>query len=262
MKRKILLASFLLLASCSSEEEDVFDSLRAAQSGLRITMERVQNVPEEPPLPAAAAGLIAAQIFGKGEPITIPDPLDQDGAVNTNADVDLLNALVTLLGTDVQQLLDQASSREDAIDFYQESVESHVQQGLIRFRAMQDIADRAEDDSNRFERRIREIRKEIDDAIGESNTSRVSLLTDELIQKQSQLAEADSRAIVNSHLSEAFQDVLEPLDERLQAIRANREALVKGVTVVDMPGVEDLKIIEVEGGRIQIRRGNRSLFSI
>ena len=88
----------------------------------------------------------------------------------------------------------------------------------------------------------------------------MNVLTDELIQKQQLLAEADVDVIVNTHLISAYEDVLEPIENRLKAIRANRDALIKGVTITDMPGVEDLKIIEYEDGAIRVRSSGRSFF--
>ena len=129
-----------------------------------------------------------------------------------------------------------------------------------RLLALLRTLERSEDDSSRFERRIREIQNEIEDVIAEGNTTQVNVLTDELIQKQQLLAEADVDVIVNTHLISAYEDVLEPIENRLKAIRANRDALIKGVTITDMPGVEDLKIIEYEDGAIRVRSSGRSFF--
>lgn len=264
MRKHILIVVALILTSCfGGADGDALDTTRTSQSGMRTSAELVETEAEESPTPAAIAGLLAGMhVSGatKSESL-IPDPLDPAiGETGTEAHTELLNTLVKLLGTDVQILLNSASDREDALDLYIESIESHAQHGHIRMRSMLDDVEEHEDDKRRFERRVKDIRNEIDDAIGEGDTARVSILTDELIQKQQALAEADSNLIVKEHLSEAYEDVLTPLDERLKAINANRQALIQGVKVIDMPGVEDLEIIEYEDGKVRVRGRSRGWF--
>ena len=260
-----LFALLLLLTACfgGAETEDT-EHLRTAQSGMRTGAELVPlDEDETPPIPAAIAGMLAGGTVSGNDAdgMGIPDPLDLVGVgTGTAADTELLNTLVSLLSTDVQALLNRASNREDALDTYRASLESHAQRGHIRLRAMQDSLEENEDKKTRHERRIRDLRGEIDDAISEGNTSHVSTLTDELIRKQQALAEADSAIIVEEHLIEAYEDVLSPMGERAKAINANREALIQGVKVTDMPGVDDLEIIEYEDGKIRVGRRSRGFF--
>lgn len=261
MKKQILLLAFLFLGACARGGDDkALEAASAAQSSLRTALELAEGRDEQP-VPASVAGLLAGMFFARMDPSQTPEPVEPpEGSEEMRVDTELLNTLVKLLSTDVQDLLNHSGNREDALDVYAESIETHAQYGHIRLRALQDKADAAEDDRRRHERRTRELRNEIDDAINSGNASRISLLTDELIQKQKLLGEADADQIVSSSLAEAYEDVLAPLGERLSAINANRDALIKGVTVTDMPGIEELKIIEYEDGKINLRRG-RSFFS-
>ena len=244
VEKKIIAITLLILSACSRSNDDDSIKLRAAESGLRLVVERTKQDPEALPSPAAISGLVAGSILGKPileseyeEGSTLPDGRAAE-------DTRLIQILVQLLDKDIQNVLNSASKREDGLDA----------------RALQDTLERSEDDSSRFERRIREIQNEIEDVIAEGNTTQVNVLTDELIQKQQLLAEADVDVIVNTHLISAYEDVLEPIENRLKAIRANRDALIKGVTITDMPGVEDLKIIEYEDGAIRVRSSGRSFF--
>jgi len=260
VEKKIIAITLLILSACSRSNDDDSIKLRAAESGLRLVVERTKQDPEALPSPAAISGLVAGSILGKPileseyeEGSTLPDGRAAE-------DTRLIQILVQLLDKDIQNVLNSASKREDGLDAYINAIESTAQKGEIRLRALQDTLERSEDDSSRFERRIREIQNEIEDVIAEGNTTQVNVLTDELIQKQQLLAEADVDVIVNTHLISAYEDVLEPIENRLKAIRANRDALIKGVTITDMPGVEDLKIIEYEDGAIRVRSSGRSFF--
>ena len=263
MKKSIFLSFLLLtLTSCAGNEEEALVNGGAAESSLRVVTERTVGGTEEGPTPAAIAGILAGNLLGKpSEGYGIPPPLENgEGLGDTAEDTNLLRALLTLLDTDLQQLLNTANNREDALDTYVESLETHTQRAEIRLRTLQDDQEQDEDDSSRFERRIREIRGEMEDSINEGNTQRVSLLTDELIQKQRLLSEASAHLMIEEHFVEAYEDVLEPIKNRLRAINVNRDALLKGVTVTDIPGVEDLKLIEYEDGRIRVRGGSRLFF--
>lgn len=247
---------FLFLTACAGQgEETSLDMLRAAQSGMLVALERADAEETVAPLPAAIAGVMAGGMFSKMEDAAIPSPNDDEGG--TSADTTLLRTLVELLNIDVQTLLNRATDRETKLDEYIASLESNMQQGQIRFRSMQDALTKSEDDKSRHERRVREIQNEMEDAINAGNASQVELLTQELIRKQGALGEAEAGIIVNENLSKAFEDVLQSLKERLQAIQANRNALLLGVTVVDIPGVDDLKIIKLEDGKIRVRSGSR-----
>lgn len=261
MKKRILLVLFLFLGACSrGGDDESLETVSAAQSGMRSAAELAEGG-EEQPMPAVVAGLLAGMFFAETNPSEIPEAIEPPEG-ETRVDTELLKTLVTLLSTDVQELLNRSSNREDALDVYAQSIETHAQYGQIRLRALQDKADSAEDDRRRHDRRTRELRNEINDAISGGNASKISLLTDELIQKQKLLGQADADQIVASSLAEAYGDVLTPLEERFTAINANRDPLIKGVKVVDMPGVDELKIIDFENGSINLRRRGRSFFSL
>jgi len=259
-KKITLLAIISTLPACSTVEDSDLQKLRSAESGVRVTVELMKEGSENPAQPAVTAGLLAGAMLGK--PISDFDDPSQPIPTDSDAgeDTELIHALVKLLGMDIQEVLNNAQDRGDGLDAYANALESSAQRGHIRLRALQDAVEENEDDSSRFERRVRELRDEIEDAITDGNTSRVTLLTDELIQKQTMLAKADSDLIVGEYLVQAYEDVLEPIGNRLKAIRANRDALMKGVKIIDMPGVEDLKIIEYEDGAIRVRAGGRSFF--
>lgn len=261
MKRQSIVCAALFLVACTGGDVDIVET-RSAQSGMRVTAEAVQrSETHKPPLSAAIAGMLAGSIMSQrvAEDV-LPIPLDEDSGdtIGTRADTELLGILVKLLDTDVQNLLNAAQNREDALQAYIDSLSSHAQRGHIRLRAMQDDAERSTDEKKRAESRIRELRSEIGDAIGGGETNRVSALTDELILKQKALGEAEADIIVKEFLASAYEDVLTPIGERLDAMNANRDALVKGVRVIEMPGVEELKILEYKGGKIRV--GTRRSF--
>ena len=60
MKKQVLPVAALLLSACFGGSDDsALDTTRTSQSGMRTSAELVQVEPEEPPMPAAIAGMIA-----------------------------------------------------------------------------------------------------------------------------------------------------------------------------------------------------------
>jgi hypothetical protein len=265
MKYKAFIASALLLTACAGEEDETktLDSIQSARSGVRVGMEFIEKTMEEESFPAVISGTRAGLLLSDAQKIsaTIPDPIDTGiPESGVKADTELLEIFIELLSADVQGLLNQSANREDALDNYIKSIESHTQKGHIRLLSLQNREDDLHDDTKRLERGTRDVRNQLDDAISEGRSSIVSALTNELVGRQTKLAEAQAELAVTSRLVEAFGEILEPLGERIDAIKRNRDPLIKGVRVIDMPGVDDLKIIETEDGVPRIRRRSGGLF--
>ncbi len=97
----------------------------------------------------------------------------------------------------------------------------------------------------------REIRKATDDGDYQTAGSR----RQELVSAQTELSLLEGDQERTSDLLNVFEDLLEVSAERIEAIETNREVLLAGLKVVDVPGVEDLDIL-MDGTR---RRNTRFL---
>ena len=265
MKRKVFIASVLLLTACIGGEDkaDDLDNVQSARSGVRVSMEFIEKALAEESFPAVISGVRAGLALSNAMNITdsLPDTIDADIQEKSfKEDTELLETFISLLSSDVQNLLNQSANRERALQNYVESLEANTQNGHVRLLSLQNRSDDLKDDIKRLERGTREIRDQLDDAINSGKASTVSLLNNELVKRQTNLAEAEAEFAVTSRLVDAFEEILEPLVERIDAIKLNRDPLIKGVRVIDMPGVDDLRIIETEDGVPRIRRKSRGLF--
>ena len=266
MKKHIILTASLLLTACFGGESDVvsLDSIQSARSGVRVSMEFIEIAQAEESQPAVIAGTKAGLALSDIESTngTLPKPIDTGIPDNkVKEDTELLETLIKLLATDVQNLLNRSPNREVALENYIKTIESHVQKGHIRLLSLRNREEDLRDDTKRLERSSKDIRDELDSAINEGRASSVSALTNQLVARQTELAEARADLSVTSRILEALEEIIEPLGERIDAIKLNREPLIKGVHVIDIPGVDDLKIIETEDGVPRIRRkSSRGIF--
>lgn len=254
----LLLASLLTLTACRGRTPPDLSIVRSAQSGLRVSA-ALSGSGEGGPIPAALAGIRAGaflSVIGGGEEIPPPFPDDSVGDGEAAEDIELLERILTLLLTDVRGMLNQEINREAALERYIASLASHTTRAEARFRTLENREDELRDDERRLERNIRTLQNDLEDAIQTGEGRSATALMNDILNEQTRLASIASELAVVEILVNAYQDVLEPLQERLAAVRANEDALIKGVQVVDIPGVEDLGIIRIEDGIRNLRRRN------
>lgn len=251
-----LLFCTLLLASCGSGSDDSALNARGAQSGLRVSRNLLDKaLSEQKALPVPLASLQATMTLSEVEPPKeLPQPTEEGRTGDAIAhDTAFLQELIGLLGTDVQALLNSSPDRAEALRQYLISLESHQTTGETRLRLLKEKENTLKDDERRLQRSVGDLRDTLDEAVRGGEGTRASSITHDLLDRETVLAHTQTDFAVASRLATSFADVLAPLRERLEAVRANRDALLKGVRVVSIPGVETLGIIEVKGGIVRLR---------
>ena len=257
-----LYLTLALLTACRGAKEPSEQMVRSSQSGLRVSARIAGSEGKTSSVPASIAGVQVGTILGGGTaPATFPpatNPEIPQAAVGPIQDTNLLQKLIELLSTEVRSMLNRARDRAQALQDYTRSLASYTRTGQVRLRVLQDREEELRDDQRRLQRTVQDLRGDLDDAIRAGDGRGAATLINELVSRQTALAQAETDLVVTSRLVEALSDVLTPLDQRQQAIEANRDALIKGVQVVDIPGVETLGVIEVRDGIRRIRTGRRT----
>ncbi len=258
----LLLASLLALGACRGEGPTDLQNVRSAQSGLRVSAESSGRGEEgREPLPASLAGIRAGVLVSYvGSEEEVPPALGNDtvGRGKALEDTELLERFVALLRIDVREMLNQKPNRQTALEEYLSSLTSHAERAESRSRSLQNREEELQDDERRLERNIRELQNDLEAAIESGEGRSTSALMSDVLDEQTRLATISTELKVVELLVNAFDDVLKPLQERLNAVRANRDALIKGVQVVDIPGVEELGIIKVEDRIRSLRSRSRN----
>ena len=258
---KITLAVLLLLTACRGRSDTDLSRVRGAQSGLRVSSALTgEGDPGRSPIAASLAGIQAGVILSHIEGEEVPPPLGPDivGRSDALADIELLERFVALLKIDVRDMLNREADRQAAYERYLTSLQSHATKAESRFRTLQNREEELQDDEQRLKRNIRELQNDLEDAIaaGEGRST-TSLMTD-VLNQQTRLAQVSTELAVVELLVNAYEDIIDPLNERLNAVTANEDALIKGVQVVDIPGVEGLGIIQMEDGIRSLRQRSRN----
>jgi hypothetical protein len=268
MQTRFALLCALFFTAClggGSDENDLLETIRSARSGARISAELSDITHAKEAVPAALAGTIMGVQLSDAQTTdrSIPESIPLGSTTDTvRADTDLLASFVVLMQTNMQNLLNQTTDREGKLDEYTQSLSSHVQRGSIRFRELEDRKKNFDDDTSRLQRRIRNLEDELDKALTKGDSQSAAVFTQELIERQTLLAKTKADILITKRILESYSDLLGPMEERLNAINANRNALIQGIRIVDIPGVEELGILEVgqDGIPRLTRKRKRGIF--
>jgi|GEM_PF-1614930 len=162
----------------------------------------------------------------------------------------LLEELGLILQVDVADRLNRALDRHMSLDSYREGmidVATRVQEHVA-------VLEDREDESNALVREIRSqqsiVQRNLSNALRDKDYATAGSRQSELSEIQGELAVATAKQKEITSIIRLFEDSLDTAAERLAAIDANREALIAGVSVTDIPGADDLGVLEeAERGR-------------
>lgn len=254
----LCLAAFFLLSACGNGQEVTEYQVRSAGSGLRVGLSLLQDRSEEKlTIPLSHLLLRIGALLSKTESVAaLPSSLRErktEGETEFVQDAELLQRLIELMRIDLREQLNASSDRTETLDEYMHTLTDDLQHGETRLRALRDRETNLRDDQDRLKRGVADLRDELDTAIRGGEGKSVAALSADLTERQQALAEAETSLVVVQRSLDALNRVLPSLQERIHAVQANREALLKGVRVTDIPGVDALGIIVLEDGKPRIR---------
>ena len=248
--RKYFLLCALVLSDCLGGEKELdTSSIQTGRSSMRASAEFAKKVIRKSNKKAALLGThvstnISMEVKSGEE---IPDEIDLPKGRITE-DTELIDALVKLIEIDLQNYLNRSANRSASLREYISSLSSHIKQAEVRIRTLEDNENSYSDDVKRLGKGVRDLRKELDDSILDSSGRSTTMLLNDIKTRQDSLSEAETELVITERLLDAYENIIEPGQERLSAIEENMDALVKGVRVTDLPGAEELGVLE-DGGR-------------
>lgn len=168
----------------------------------------------------------------------------------SDPDFDLIQAFADALQVDVLDMLNRSLDRQATLDVYITSLDNIAQRANTRLGELT-AADEVQTESLR---QLNRERADLERELRNATNDRDYLLANEkqkaLNEKERQISEANLKLDQVKNVSQTLEDLLQLYGEKSLAIQENREPLIAGTKVVDLPGTLDLKILE--------RRGNRS----
>lgn len=260
MMRRLCLASVLCLAmivaACSSKTSEVTADapVRAARQALVPTMLLMEESEVLPQFlrPAVGIGVYSASAMALHSPFSVLAALQgiESGlamlpvtAVARDAFVAIAD-LGSTLDVDLWEYLNRSTNRSKDLSEYvvilqRLTNEGHIQQASLEARSTDLNAARR---SKKAE--VSGIERTIKDAVRDRNFALAGSMQESLVREQSALSKIEVELEQVKSGIDIYDDLLPLSEERLSAISQNREVLIAGLRVTDVPGVETLDILQ------------------
>jgi len=166
----------------------------------------------------------------------------------------ILETLGSILQVNVPDMLNRSPVRSTAFDIYVGNLQtlgtqaqSHVDNLEIEMVAL---------NKERREKRSTAAKTQslLTRAIRDGDFSTAGELQKNLIAQEGEAAVVETQVEEQRSIKNLMNDMIDVAEKRLTVMTANRAALLAGITVIDLPGVEDLGILE------KGKRSNGSIF--
>lgn len=269
----VVMTCAVLLSACGSKDDSPLPKTSGGLSGVQ-TIDALVNVTSSPTaarkaaqlgvyvseyltmVPTAMASESALQGIGAQMQIVISQQTILD------PDYDLLQAFGDALQVDVADLLNRSTDRQQALETYTEALTNVATRANDRFKELRSqlaelktLASNQNKERGVADRELKNAIKNKDfDAAGEKQKTLTDL--------QAAFAETDLKRKQVQSLVDTLEDLLTLYGKKILAIQQNREALIAGVKVIDVPGADELQVLEKKRAsrRTNSRDGYDSLF--
>ena len=266
VKRKvaiILILFSLALTGCGKNDEKEELRVSGARSALTI-MHIVSKENVKIDRPSAIIGIYSALFASQGTflPVTsaaigikaASKVLSGQGNTETSETFALLQEVGMVLQVNIIDQLNRSTDRVKFLDEYLQSLRnagSIVERKLIELEAQSDSLS----DTRKAQRKeVRDVQRKLRTAMKDQNYSDAALLEEELAEKSGILAETEIREKSTEDVIDRYEALRDIAAKKLQAVSNNREILIAGLKVIEVPGIEDLRILE-EGSKWRKNKG-------
>ena len=99
-------------------------------------------------------------------------------------------------------------------------------------------------DSRTAQKTLSDIRKRLNDAKVKNDFATSGSLQKDLVDAQTNVAQINAQQQETRDTLTTYKNLATIADERIKAIEENREALISGLKVVDIPGIDSLGILQ------------------
>ena len=253
----IVLIAPLLLSACGKKQGDAEIPTDSDVTGAREAL--VAILPLEKMIPSVIRPSALLSIYVNlllAEGLTPPVHAARDGieaqiklhALPTQENVDdlygLLEEFGAVLHVDVADLLNRSDDRAKTLDAYGIGLGNITERSKRRAADIKEQIKNLKKTQSEQKRTVTAINKEISSAVKTKDFSTAQDKQKELIDAQSALTTTELSIKEMTVLQKTFAELTGIADQRIAALSQNREVLIAGLRVVDVPGVVDLGVLE------------------
>lgn len=208
--------------------------------------------------PSALLGIFSSTFLSRAAEAAVSTALDgvtiQQALVMRNREhvseaFAVLTALSDTLEVNVTDMLNRAPDRQETLDTYTSSLNHLFAQAKTQAEALAQEQREKDADAKAKRAVVSGVQRELNQARSNKDYTTVSQKQEQLIAAQTDQAEADGKVREVKLTLSVLNELIDVAQERIGAIQQNREILVSGLQVVDVPGIEDLGIIMERNSR-------------
>lgn len=162
----------------------------------------------------------------------------------TDPDFDLLQAFGDALQIDVTDLLNRSADRQQTLDTYATALSNVATRSNERFKELTGSLDQTNETLRTQSKELSAAKSELNKAISKKDFSDAGEKQKTVLAAEQAHAETDLKRKKTENMLNTFSVLLTLYGEKILAIQKNREVLIAGSKLIDVPGIEDLKILE------------------
>lgn len=255
----------LFLGGCRSslqpKEGQALRSARDATVYSTIVSRAIAALPH-PTRPSASLGVYVSTyisteespIHGAIESLTLLSPLARPPDA-TDTPFTTIQTLGDLVQTNIAEAMNKNPERGEVLNRYLTLLHSALQHAQKDKENVDNQRGQLVEKEREQQHTVRTLQKEINAAEKAGDFSRVGFQQRALSEAKGEQGKTEALIDELESTIEILDDLMNVAEERLHAIEENREALMSGIRVVEIPGIEKLGILEK--GDLPLRRFQR-----
>jgi len=163
---------------------------------------------------------------------------------DTDENYALLQEAGNVLQVNITDTLNRSDSRQETLDAYDQSLHNFSSLLDRKITELTSAGKELQKTQRLQQTTVSTMQRDIQKAMNDQDYSTAGQQQEELQKAQSDLAATQSKNKQIADLVSRFKVLLNIAVQRTQAIEANREILIAGLKVVDVPGISDLGILQ------------------
>jgi hypothetical protein len=258
-----ILIPSLLLTACGKEEPEELrvSGAKTAVSIMHILAKRSVQKNR----PSGLLGIYSGLYTSQGVFLPVKGAVDSmksignilKGQSNSTSDENfaLLREVGEILQVNIIDALNRSPNRTEALDVYIQSLRNT---GILTERKITELTALSDTENDLLKQRrdeARVIERALKDVLKEQNYADAADLEEKATAANAAYAEIKTKEDQTDDMIKRFDTLLEIIVERLQAVETNREILIAGLRVIDVPGIADFNILE-EGKSWRKKKGS------
>ena len=203
--------------------------------------------------PSAMLGLFLTFFLSKNEEVAVQSALRGIGAEvqlieERPEDIEktfaLLQSLGTILQTDVPDTLNRTTDRPAALNAYTATLKGTIDLSVEQVKELEAKLETLRTEENAARENVSGIQRTIDTAVRNQDYSVAGSQQKAITDAKAKLSSLEAERDRTNTLRDIFKKLLDIASKRMAAVEQNREILIAGLAVTDLPGIEDLGILK------------------